>query len=133
MCSSDLAEVRAFRDQGPLFFDPLCGWCYGIAPLIKAAAALPDVPTFRELGYADVMAEEWFGVFMPAGTPGEIVARMNRDTNATVLDAKTSKSLVDAGVTPEVLSPQELATLIKKDAETFRQVVIKAGIKPQPI
>jgi tripartite-type tricarboxylate transporter receptor subunit TctC len=96
-------------------------------------AVLPDVPTMAEAGYPDYKLYFWFATFMPAGTPGEIVARMNRDINAAVHDLKTSKLLSDAGVSPETMTPAELGALIRKDAETFREIVIKAGIKPQPL
>ena len=96
-------------------------------------AVLPDVPSMSEAGYPEYQLYFWFATFMPAGTPGEIVARMNRDTNAAVKDAKTGKLLSDAGVIPETLTPEGLGALIRKDAETFRQIVVKAGIKPQAL
>jgi tripartite-type tricarboxylate transporter receptor subunit TctC len=96
-------------------------------------AAIPDVPTMAEAGYPDYKLYFWFATFMPAGTPHDIVTRMNHDINAAVTDTKTSKLLVDAGVTPETMSPEELAALMRKDAETFKQIVIKAGIKPHPL
>jgi len=96
-------------------------------------AVIPDVPSMAEAGFPDYKLYFWFATFMPAATPGEIVARMNRDTNAAVLDAKTSKLLVDAGVTPETMTPQQLGELMRKDADTFRDIVKKAGIKPQPL
>jgi len=96
-------------------------------------AVLPDVPSMSEAGYPQYQLYFWFATFMPAGTPGEIVARMNRDTNAAVKDARTNKLLSDAGVTPETLTPDGLGALIRKDAETFRQIVVKAGIKPQAL
>ena len=90
-------------------------------------SVIPDVPSMAEAGFPEYSLYFWFATFMPAGTPGEIVARMNRDTNATVLDAKTSKSLVDAGVTPEVLSPQELATLLRESYDRWGPIVKKIG------
>jgi tripartite-type tricarboxylate transporter receptor subunit TctC len=96
-------------------------------------AILPDVPSMAEAGYPDYKLYFWFATFMPAATPTDIVSRMNRDTNATVTDARISKLLYDAGVSAETTTPQGLAALMRQDAETFRQVVVKAGIKPQPL
>ena len=96
-------------------------------------SVLPDVPSMAEAGFPDYKLYFWFATFMPAGTPGEIVTRMNRDISGAVQDARTAKLLVDAGVTPETMSPQELAALMRKDAETFRDIVVKAGIKPQAL
>lgn len=94
---------------------------------------LPDVATMAEAGLPDYKLYFWLATFMPAGTPGDIVARVNRDTNAAVQSPKISKLLNDAGVTPETMTPAELGALMRKDAETFRQIVVKAGIKPQPL
>ena len=96
-------------------------------------AVLPDVPSMAEAGYPDYKLYFWLATFMPAGTPGDIVARVNRDTNAAVESEKTSKLLNDAGFIPETMTPEGLGALIRKDAETFRQIVVKAGIKPQPL
>ncbi|MEA3154073.1 MAG: hypothetical protein QOK44_1662 [Betaproteobacteria bacterium] len=96
-------------------------------------SVLPDVPSMAESGYPDYELYFWFATFMPAATPRAIVSRMNRDINASVMDPKTSKLLIDAGVTPETLTLEELGELMRKDAERFRKIVIKAGIKPQPL
>ncbi|MFM9966778.1 MAG: Bug family tripartite tricarboxylate transporter substrate binding protein [Burkholderiales bacterium] len=96
-------------------------------------AVLPDVPTMAEAGLPDYKLYFWLATFMPAGTPGDIVARVNRDTNAAVESEKTSKLLNDVGFIPETMTPEGLGALIRKDAETFRQIVVKAGIKPQPL
>jgi tripartite-type tricarboxylate transporter receptor subunit TctC len=96
-------------------------------------AVLPDVPSMAEAGFPDYKLYFWLAMFMPAGTPGDIVARVNRDTNAAVESERTSKLLDDAGFIPETMTPEGLGALIRKDAETFRQIVVKAGIKPQPL
>lgn len=96
-------------------------------------AVLPDVPSMAEAGYPDYKLYFWLATFMPAGTPGDIVARVNRDTNATVESERSGKLLNDAGFLPETMTPEGLGALIRKDAETFRQIVLKAGIKPQPL
>ena len=96
-------------------------------------AVLPDVPSMAEAGYPDLKLYFWFATFIPAATPRAIVSRMNRETNAAVLDADTSKLLVAAGVTPETTTPEGLGALMRNEAETFRKIVIKAGIKPQPL
>jgi tripartite-type tricarboxylate transporter receptor subunit TctC len=96
-------------------------------------AVLPDVPTMAEAGFPDYKLYFWLATFMPAGTPGDIVARVNRDINAAVESEKTGKLLNDAGFLPETMTPEALGALMRKDAETFRQIVVKAGIKPQPL
>jgi tripartite-type tricarboxylate transporter receptor subunit TctC len=96
-------------------------------------SAIPDVPSMAEAGYPDFQLSFWYAVFTTAGTPTEIVLRMNQEINAAVRSDKVGKALSDIGVHPETLSPRELAALILKDAETFRRFVVKAGIKPQAL
>ena len=96
-------------------------------------AVLPDVPSMAESGYPDLKLYFWFVAFMPVATPRAIVSRMNREINASVSETKTSTLLVEAGVTPEPMTLEELGALMRKDAERFRQIVIRAGIKPQPL
>ena len=96
-------------------------------------AVLPDVPSMAESGYPDLKLYFWFVAFMPVATPRAIVSRMNREMNASVSETKTSTLLVEAGVTPEPMTLEELGALMRKDAERFRQIVIRAGIKPQPL
>jgi len=96
-------------------------------------AVLPDVPSMAESGYPDLKLYFWFVAFMPVATPRAIVSRMNREINASVSETKTSTLLVEAGVTPEPMTLEDLGALMRKDAERFRQIVIRAGIKPQPL
>ena len=119
-----IATTQALHRDGKLRILAVAGPKQGV---------LPDVPSMAEAGFPDYKLYFWFATFMPAGTPGEIVARMNREISGAVQDGRTSKLLVDAGVTPETMSPQELGALMRKDAETFRDIVKKAGIKPQPL
>ena len=93
---------------------------------------IPDVPSMSET-YPDYHLYLWYAVFMPAGTRTEIVARMNREIGAAVRDPAIRKLLADASVTPQTMTPEELGALMRKDAETFRKIVLKAGIKPQPL
>jgi tripartite-type tricarboxylate transporter receptor subunit TctC len=94
---------------------------------------LPDVPSMAESGYPDYELYFWFATFVPAATPRAIVSRMNREVNASLIDPKTRNLLIDAGVTPNMLTLEELGELMRKDAERFRKIVVKAGIKPQPL
>ena len=94
---------------------------------------LPDVPSMAESGYPDYELYFWFAVFAPAATPRAIVSRMNAEINATLNEPKTSRLLLDAGVTPAPMTLEKLGEFMRKDAERFRKIVIKAGIRPQPL
>ena len=96
-------------------------------------SVLPDVPAMKEVGFPDFQMYFWLAAFTTAGTPNEIVQKLNREINAAVKGARMSKSLTEIGVVPETMTPPEILALVKKDAESFRQFVVKAGLKPQPL
>jgi len=92
---------------------------------LKRAPLWPDVPTVAESGFSGFEAITWFGIAVPAGTPAEIVARLDAEV-AKVLDApdvqERLKGKVDVG-------PKEFAALVKSDHEKWASVVKEAGIK----
>src|SRR5690606_12966591 len=75
----------------------------------ERTAALPDVPTFAELGLPDMIAFAWYGVVAPADTPDEIVTYLNKENNAVVQSPEVKQHLEDMG---EQVPPPE-------DAKTF--------------
>ena len=55
--------------------------------MAERAPTLPDVPTYREQGFKDLVIEQWIGVFVPAGTPDDVAARLNSEINRALADA----------------------------------------------
>ena len=49
--------------------------------MAERAPSLPDVPTYREQGFKELVIEQWIGVFVPAGTPDDVAARLNSEIN----------------------------------------------------
>ncbi len=90
----------------------------------------PGVPTLSEigLGYAD--PKTWFGLFAPAGTPAEIVARIHNGVSATMSDPEFRERYIDSvGYTPVASTPAEFTALIERDFEEKREMIEAAGIK----
>src|SRR5262245_32654876 len=92
---------------------------------------LPEVPTLDEVGYPGLQSVDWFGVFVPARTPAEIVGKLNsavRDalTTASVRDGLTKLSFGVAGNTPE-----EFVRLIRSNTERWGPIVASSGFKPE--
>jgi len=92
---------------------------------------LPDVPTFAELGFADVVADNWSGVLAPARTPGAVVAKLNAAFNTAVRNPETRAMLADNGVSTTGGSPDDLIALIAAETARWRKVVREIGIKVQ--
>jgi tripartite-type tricarboxylate transporter receptor subunit TctC len=99
---------------------------------VQRSPLLPQVPTFRELGYPEVETHAWFGLFLPAGSPPEAVARIHRDTK-TILEEPDfrQKQLIDKGYEPVGSSPDEFAAYIRKDSESRARAVKISGAKAE--
>jgi tripartite-type tricarboxylate transporter receptor subunit TctC len=92
---------------------------------------LPDVPTFVELGYPDVVADNWSGVLAPPNTPPAIVAKLNQAFNAVVRDPEVRRRFADNGVSTIGGTPEELTELIRSETARWRKVVKETGVKAE--
>lgn len=89
----------------------------------KRIPGLPDVPTVRELGYANMELEGWNGVFAPAKTPREIIDRLQREVAAAVKHPDVAKRLADMGAEAVGSSAAEQDAIFKRQMEQFRPVI----------
>src|SRR3954471_2749428 len=98
----------------------------------KRSPLFPDVPTFAELGYPEVETHAWFGLFLPAGSPKEVVSRIYADTKK-ILDEPEfrQKQLIDRGYDVVGSSPDEFAAYISKDRESRGRAVKISGAKAE--
>lgn len=106
-----------------------------LIPLAIASKArvssLPDVPTFVELGYPDLVSDTWFALMAPAGTPEAIRQRL-RDEVAQVLEQpEVLAKLKQLGIETVGNQPNELDEHIRKEYERWRGVIQGAGLAPQ--
>ena len=97
----------------------------------KRFAPLPDVPTFREAGYANLVALPWYAFFAPAGTPKDAIEKLSRAAIAAIRDPALNKKLEDMGLEPTGLGPAELARILKADYEKWGPVIRASGFKPK--
>jgi tripartite-type tricarboxylate transporter receptor subunit TctC len=90
---------------------------------------LPEIPALGEFvpGYE---ASAWYGLGAPKGTPAAIIERLNRETNAALMDPKMAARLAEFGGTPLVGSPADFGALIAAETEKWAKVVTFAGLKP---
>ena len=95
----------------------------------KRIAALPNVPTFAEQGIAPFEAWAWQGLAVPAGTPKDIVARLNAEYAKAITDAGVRQKLVDAGVEPVSSTPAEMNAYIASETAKWAQVIKVGNIK----
>jgi tripartite-type tricarboxylate transporter receptor subunit TctC len=97
----------------------------------KRSPALPEVPTTGEGGVTGADAPLWFGVWGPAGTPAEIIAKINADTRKALADPGVKEKLASLGNDAMDMSPQEFARFVRSEIDDYQRVVRAAGIKPQ--
>ena len=88
--------------------------------------ALPDVPTLKELGY-DAQFSQWTGLFVPAGTPEAVVARLREAAKAAVADATFKGSLAKVDTPIQYLDQPQFRAFWDRDARTLADVVRKIG------
>jgi tripartite-type tricarboxylate transporter receptor subunit TctC len=97
----------------------------------KRSASLPNVPTFAEVGVPGMDGSNWFGVFAPAGTPPEIVQRLNRELNAALRAPDVLERLERSGAEPAGGTPEQFAKTYRDEYENWKAVIKRANIKPE--
>ena len=95
----------------------------------KRSSALPDLPTVAESGYPGYEVSTWFGYLAPAGTPPDVVARLNSEINAALKHPDVQKRLVALGAELDPGTPQDFAKFLEADMTRWARVIKQAGIK----
>lgn len=97
---------------------------------LERSPALPDVPTLDESGLKGFDIEYWVGLFAPAGTPGHVLDKINRDVN-TILDTPEVKAKVaELGYTPMPRSRSDFDRYVKSSIDRYGKLMQKLGIQP---
>lgn len=92
--------------------------------------ALPDVPTFAEAGVKDMYASAWYGIVAPAGTPSDVVQRLNKEVNAVVADSEMKKRMEGMGaLVPEGQTPEAFGAFIRSEIDRYADIVKMSGAK----
>lgn len=97
----------------------------------KRSSSLPDVPTFGEVGVSGMDFSNWFGVLVPAGTPGEIVQRLHREVNAAVASNEVAELLRRSGADPAGGTSEQFAKIIRDEHESWKAVIQRANIRSE--
>jgi len=94
----------------------------------KRSSTLPDVPTLAESGIKDFNQGTWFGILAPAGTPGEVVARLNSEMVKIIQSPDFRKRMEEIGAEPVGDTPARMATQIKDDTAKYARLVKEAKV-----
>jgi tripartite-type tricarboxylate transporter receptor subunit TctC len=144
----EIANI-AYKGAGPAVTDTLGGHVplailslAGATPHIEAGRlralassgaarwpTLPNVPTIAELGYSDVVYLNWQGIFAPAGTPPEIVARLQKEVSAVLAESEVKEFLIGIGAAPVDSNPTTFDAMLKADYLANQKIVNKLKLK----
>jgi tripartite-type tricarboxylate transporter receptor subunit TctC len=95
------------------------------------ASATPAIPSLAEAaGIRDVDTDIWYGLYAPAGTPADVVRKLNAEVNALLKSRDVAETLAKQGLQPTGGAPDDLARLTRTDLERWSVVVRDAKIQP---
>ena len=97
----------------------------------QRTAALPDTPTTREAGFSNAEYPIWFGLFVPARTPRDIVDRLHHETMKALQSPKVRERMATLAVDPMNMTPDAFAAYVHGEIALNADLVRKAGIKPE--
>ncbi|CAN7579882.1 Bug family tripartite tricarboxylate transporter substrate binding protein [Variovorax paradoxus] len=93
----------------------------------QRAAYLPDVPTFTEQGFPEIVADEWFGFFAPAKTPAAVIATASTAIQAALKDKAVAEGLLSVGLVAHGSSPEDMKKSLQSEYERWGPLVKKIG------
>ncbi len=95
----------------------------------KRSKLVPDIPTMAESGFPDIQALAWMAIMAPAGTPPDIIDRMNKEIVAVLNEPETQQKLATAYMESVGSTPQELAKWMAEERERWAPVIKHVGLK----
>ncbi|MGQ0512568.1 MAG: Bug family tripartite tricarboxylate transporter substrate binding protein [Betaproteobacteria bacterium] len=95
----------------------------------RRMSGAPEVPTFDESGFPGLVVQSWYGILAPAGTPADIVGRLNGEINKAIQAPEVRARLASLGTDPTGGSAAEFGATIRADIARWAKVVETAGIK----
>lgn len=93
----------------------------------KRSSSLPDVPAIAELGYPKFDVSTWYGLFMPKGTPADVVATMHDAVNALLATPKAREAIIAQGAEPQAMTAKAFGDQLKTEYQQWRDIVKESG------
>jgi len=98
---------------------------------IQRSSALPDIPTSIEAGYPNSDLNFWIGVFAPAGTPQDVVARLNREIGIALVNPGVREKFANQGVDPMTMGVEEFQAFVKAEQGSMETLAKALNLTPQ--
>jgi tripartite-type tricarboxylate transporter receptor subunit TctC len=97
----------------------------------ERASATPKIPSLAEgIGVRDIDTDIWYGLYVPARTPADVVTKLNNDVNAALKKPEVAEALAKQGLQPTGGTPAQLEKMTRADLERWSRVVREANIQP---
>ena len=148
MARVDMVHVP-YKGAGPSLVDLLAGQVHivfasspSVMPYVKSGklralgvtsakrvAALPELPTIAESGLPGYVVIGWYGLLAPAGTPANIINKLNRDLVSTLNQSEIRQKLVELGLEVETSTPLAFGDFIKAEIAKYAKVIRSANIR----
>ena len=94
----------------------------------ERSSSLPDVPTFEETGYKDLVLTTWFGLFAPPNTSSAIVEKLNQSVNEGLQDQDIVNQYAELGLQIERMTPSQMEAAVAADRAKWRAAIEEANI-----
>ena len=95
----------------------------------KRTSLAPDLPTIAESGLPGFDISTWFGIFVPAGTPRQVVDRLHAEFERALAAPDVREKMVALGAEPVGNRPEEFAAYIRAEADKYARVIRASGAK----
>ena len=95
----------------------------------QRVGAAPNLPTMAEVGVPGLDLFDWAGILVPAGTPNEVISRLNQSISKVVRSPEMRQRWIEQGLEPRAATPDELTAVIKSDVDKWGKIVREAGIR----
>lgn len=138
-----------YKGSGPAVTDLLAGHVDigfeslpGVIELIRAnrlkaiavagtqrADTLPEVPTFKELGMAEFVAEPWFALLAPKATPPEVIEKLSKTLDTVLRQAELKTQFAKQGMTPVWMTPEDTGRFLASEIRRWASIVKETGAK----
>jgi tripartite-type tricarboxylate transporter receptor subunit TctC len=137
---SSAAHPDLLAGRTAMIFDPVpairahvkAGSLRGIAVTTLArSSAFPELPTIAESGFPGYDASTWGGILAPAGTPKDVVAKLNGAINDALKLEDVRTRLIGAGIEIQSGTPERFGDVIKNEVDKWGRIVKEAGIQPE--
>jgi tripartite-type tricarboxylate transporter receptor subunit TctC len=117
---TDLTSVRPFVQEGTVRILALTD--------SSRTPVAPDIPTVSESGMPGLGLNAWIGVFAPRGTPTEVVSQLNTGINEALKMPDVRQRILNAGLEPWIMSPQEMAQFVRDEIVQWRDLMREAKV-----